>query len=227
MASEKGNGMPASPKSVSYLQSLLQERDLLKEPEIFDRVNAMDAGEYEAYVKGLINAAPSLDQARVSRMIDKLKALPKVNSADPSGPWEPKNFVKDAIPIPDEKPEEFLAMQRVVGDQTHVVPRGAYAIPSVKVNPNAVNETNFYSVWLKEFDDGIRWTVRQIVSEERYKIPRHVQYKVLTAIAENPGEYAKQYGLLIGKCGVCGRTLTNDESRERGIGPVCASRWGW
>lgn len=25
----------------------------------------------------------------------------------------------------------------------------------------------------------------------------------------------------------CGRTLTNDESRARGIGPVCAAKAGW
>lgn len=29
------------------------------------------------------------------------------------------------------------------------------------------------------------------------------------------------YGREIGKCGHCGRTLTNDESRAYGIGPVC------
>lgn len=30
-----------------------------------------------------------------------------------------------------------------------------------------------------------------------------------------------RYGKELGVCGVCGRTLTNDESREMGIGPVC------
>jgi hypothetical protein len=33
-----------------------------------------------------------------------------------------------------------------------------------------------------------------------------------------------RYGMLIGKCGVCGRTLTDEESRANGIGPVCAER---
>jgi hypothetical protein len=26
---------------------------------------------------------------------------------------------------------------------------------------------------------------------------------------------------------VCGRTLTNDGSIERGIGPICAENYGW
>lgn len=36
-------------------------------------------------------------------------------------------------------------------------------------------------------------------------------------------EGQQRYGQMIGKCGVCGRTLTDELSRERGIGPIC---WG-
>lgn len=37
-------------------------------------------------------------------------------------------------------------------------------------------------------------------------------------------ERAVAFGKLYGVCGVCGRTLTNEESIEAGIGPVCAGR---
>jgi hypothetical protein len=37
-------------------------------------------------------------------------------------------------------------------------------------------------------------------------------------------EEAKKYGALYGTCCVCGRTLTNEESIEAGIGPVCGGR---
>jgi hypothetical protein len=40
-------------------------------------------------------------------------------------------------------------------------------------------------------------------------------------------EAAETYGRTFGACALCGRTLTNPESIERGIGPVCASRAGW
>lgn len=40
-------------------------------------------------------------------------------------------------------------------------------------------------------------------------------------------ETAERYGKLYGVCAICGRTLTNEESIERGIGPVCAERMGW
>lgn len=38
-------------------------------------------------------------------------------------------------------------------------------------------------------------------------------------------EEAKEFGALYGTCCVCARTLTNEESIEAGIGPVCAKVW--
>lgn len=50
---------------------------------------------------------------------------------------------------------------------------------------------------------------------------------ILCEIAKDPKEAMLRYGREIGACGHCGRTLTNDESRGRGIGPVCANKIGW
>jgi hypothetical protein len=38
---------------------------------------------------------------------------------------------------------------------------------------------------------------------------------------------AAEFGKLYGVCCICGRTLTNEESIEAGIGPICAGRQGW
>lgn len=38
-------------------------------------------------------------------------------------------------------------------------------------------------------------------------------------------EEAKEFGALYGTCCVCGRTLTNEDSIEAGIGPICASKF--
>lgn len=40
-------------------------------------------------------------------------------------------------------------------------------------------------------------------------------------------EQAKEFGLLYGRCAICGRTLTREESIERAMGPVCAAKMGW
>lgn len=41
-------------------------------------------------------------------------------------------------------------------------------------------------------------------------------------------EAMMMYAQELGHCGICGRTLTDEESRELGIGPVCAAKaMGW
>lgn len=52
------------------------------------------------------------------------------------------------------------------------------------------------------------------------------QQRILDAAAD-PEAAAVAYGLQTGICSCCGRELTNKESIARGIGPVCAERWGW
>lgn len=49
---------------------------------------------------------------------------------------------------------------------------------------------------------------------------------VLLRIAADPAAAAARYGAEIGQCSMCGRTLTDADSRARGIGPDCAQRVG-
>lgn len=50
--------------------------------------------------------------------------------------------------------------------------------------------------------------------------------EILAACAD-PFAAAKAYGLRTGVCSCCGRELTKGESIERGIGPICAEKFGW
>ncbi len=45
---------------------------------------------------------------------------------------------------------------------------------------------------------------------------------ILEAIAKDPVTSMNEYGIKLGVCGRCGRTLTNIDSRLRGLGPICA-----
>ena len=49
----------------------------------------------------------------------------------------------------------------------------------------------------------------------------------LAAIADAPEEALRAHGQHTGECGLCGRELTDPESIARGIGPVCADRYGF
>jgi len=48
----------------------------------------------------------------------------------------------------------------------------------------------------------------------------------LQQIAESPLDSAVAYGRKTGNCAMCGRDLTKHESIDRGIGPICAERFG-
>jgi len=49
----------------------------------------------------------------------------------------------------------------------------------------------------------------------------------LTAAIQNPKEEAIKYGRSTGMCSCCGRELTNQESINAGIGPICQGKFGW
>ena len=48
----------------------------------------------------------------------------------------------------------------------------------------------------------------------------------LLAIAKDPRGEAVKFGKEFTRCSCCGRDLTDPESIEAGIGPVCATKWG-
>ena len=76
-----------------------------------------------------------------------------------------------------------------------------------------------------------RWAgyvfVKQMASDTEYPVRGFRRGAVLDAIAQSPQAASVRYGREIGKCGVCGRTLTNEESRAAGIGPICRGELGW
>lgn len=47
------------------------------------------------------------------------------------------------------------------------------------------------------------------------------------AIAADPLGEAIKHGKLTGRCAICNRKLTDEDSTGRGIGPVCAEKFGW
>ena len=56
------------------------------------------------------------------------------------------------------------------------------------------------------------------------RLPRGEAQEVLELIAADADEALRRYGRELGVCGVCGRELTDDESRAKGIGPTCEAR---
>lgn len=111
-----------------------------------------------------------------------------------------------------------------------VIPDGKYAVRTIEFNEDAVNDINFYQV-RTETKESSPWFgttfVDHIVSEVTYPVKGKAKANVLAAIGADKEAAASLYGLEKCKCGICGRNLTNDDSRKRGIGPKCAGDMGW
>lgn len=77
-----------------------------------------------------------------------------------------------------------------------------------------------------------RWAgyvfVKAMAGGESYPVrDRNFREEILYAIKQDVRGAALLYGREIGSCGICGRTLTDENSRQAGIGPVCAKKMGW
>lgn len=145
-------------------------------------------------------------KAGASAFISWLTTLPQANRVQ---------LVKDAADSPrtDYFPE---------------VPAGRYA---VETNDGAVNDLAFYKV--DRPTEG-RWSgyvfVKMIVgggNDVELGTGQSAKAALRKIAAAGAEAAAARYGHELGECGMCGRTLTNDESRARGIGPVCATKAGW
>lgn len=115
-------------------------------------------------------------------------------------PWMGRDAAHDP-----EVPDGRYAIPKTAGQIGHSAPSdpvGPLMFYSVKQGKNVT----FVDVWASDS----RWPVKS--SEERNRI--------LTAIKNDP-DAGPRFGREIGRCYVCGRTLTDATSRSLGIGPVC------
>lgn len=108
------------------------------------------------------------------------------------------------------------------GKDLPVVPAGRYAVED--------NGTlKFYKVDVpgKESKWHGRTFVKVQAGDNEYPVRGGAAQRVLMLISKDPKAAMLRYGTELGHCGHCGRTLTNEESRAAGIGPICAGKMGW
>lgn len=91
-----------------------------------------------------------------------------------------------------------------VGDGRYAVPKedGTLMFYSVKEG----RSMTFVDVWASD----ARWPIKNAAEKKR----------ILEAIKADP-DAGPRFGREIGRCYVCGRTLTDEVSRSLGIGPIC------
>lgn len=66
--------------------------------------------------------------------------------------------------------------------------------------------------------------VKEQAGDDMFSVKGPRGARVIELIAKDPETAMLMYGQELGKCGHCGRTLTDTESRAAGIGPVCRNK---
>lgn len=152
----------------------------------------------EAKRKQLRDAMPTFDKRQMMNLISWLTGLP----------WQPR-------PVTPQAPRTNFANIKIAA--------GCYAI----VHPKE-NVLRFYEV--SRPDEG-RWAgyvfLSQLSGENHVPMRDRVERDLVYAeIGKDPIKALMRYGKEIGRCGHCNKQLTDAQSREIGIGPVCRKSLG-
>jgi hypothetical protein len=113
-------------------------------------------------------------------------------------------------------------IEQAVNITTHGVPNGRYAVEHGGTLKFFRVNTPTEGKWA-----GMTFVDVQASDELHGIRDRKYRNEVLVAIARDPKAAMLRYGQELGHCGHCGRTLTNELSREIGIGPICRGKMGW
>jgi len=147
------------------------------------------------------------EAARDDGMVD-VPGLPGVRvPAPPEDPWKQVDGLRERV-------AEHLHRETRQGGSPRVEGRFAIVVDGV---------TKFLRI--KKVTSG-RWAGRVFVdsmgSDTGYPVKAPATLTTyLSAVLVDPQAAAKRYADELGECSDCGRPLTNDESRARGIGPEC------
>lgn len=146
------------------------------------------------------NAIDKLNAAKAQRQ-DRITNAPAVNAAALS-----EAFAK-ATGSQKTAPKLYVAGLRIKPAKATSANAGALYVTE--------RSTNLY---LGKVIGGKFHSSRECTAEQ--------QATVLDVIADPKGAAVK-HGKLTGTCAVCGRELTDQASIDAGIGPVCATKFGW
>lgn len=144
------------------------------------------------------------------------------------------NIIRAEILSADKQADQLIR-QITLGEtpfDLRNVPSGRYAVK------NSENEISFYIID-NIIDPKSKWNgwvfVNILASDQKIRVgsqrPNQTYQgnheNLLREIQKDPFAASVLFGKSIGQCGICGRALTDPESIEMGIGPICAKKNGW
>lgn len=196
--------MPRKKKEVSTQAEL--EKDL---GIVFELNDAVDLTE----IHNAIADAVGEPQAKFSR--------PEANSPydEPDSPYDeqPDEFIPDEIREEDDPDGELDAIAFPICECGCSFPtRGGRFIPG---HDARLKSALMRRVFNARSDEGLD---EQAADEAQGELVLRGWWKFYPSFAKN--EAKRQRRAMTAKCNVCGRPLSDEDSIERGVGPVCSGR---
>lgn len=206
---------------------------------------AREAGQRSDDAKKFLEARPDI-RAWLRRGEDRGNgfAMSLQDSLFKYGAWTPNQLaaVERAVARDAEydaevariKAERIAAAASYVPDPNALditkLPSGMYAVPGgdtrLKIRVSRPKDTSKWAGFIF-VDDGAEYGSRQKYGRQAPgKSYTGMVQDQLRAILADPMAASAAYGRLVGACGVCGRKLEDEESVARGIGPICAGKFG-
>lgn len=122
------------------------------------------------------------------------------------------------------------ALPETADDASAAIDRGKAAVSTIRAQRDQAVSAGFYTD-----GDGVFWLVQisQNTGRPYTKVWNGESFshdsggiRELYAVGRRATlAEAEEFGVRFGVCGECGRTLTNEESIRRGIGPICAGKY--
>lgn len=195
----------ATDKQLDYLRSLAEGREIAEEhrADLLKRIEER-----------------SVTKARASDWISRLLEKPKRAGAS-NGRFGRFPVRFETLELDGGKRME-LGFVDVDGKE---VPQGKYALDVSDLD--WANDLAFFNLYVARGNDGPFYSLKMYVSDDLVKMNAENQREILRRVALDPAAASRLYGQHKVRCGVCNRKLTNDLSREIGIGPVCRERLSW
>lgn len=217
-----------SSRQIQWICDMLDGKVLEASSKFAAAVADLDRDEKKLFVENLKKQLPEMSYDGINQMIGALRELP---AKSPRGGAdrvpEPRidgshPQVKARVKYEDVTTDQGQRrMGKVVLPSGKMVLAGSYGIKTKKMD--FANDISFFKVWV---GDRGGWNVQLYVSDDlhRVQLADETKLAILEKIAKNPAKAASRFGHEFKRCGICGRGLTADESRARGIGPVCSER---
>ena len=236
---------PISLPQINYIKSLIAQKDLskLNQAQIEFLTPVGSTSEESAFMLdqnlGMMNKGQASDAIKALLACNNLPVVvgpPKVDAprigeitGQPDTSGESDEPVQQIIEIPlDDSQPDVVAPVQGLGTKAPDVPQGYFFINDpTETDPDKVEK--FFRI--RHGKVGTKWEGYVFLDVQAsdfffpVRDPRRRQ-QIIAEIMKDPIAAMNEYGMRLGRCGVCGRTLTDRHSILRGIGPICAERLG-